>query len=204
MLVSMKSQPSLSVRLVRDFVNTAEPQLGTDQLLGSSAAECLNRLGFSMPDAPIGDADLALLVRVREGVRELLLRHAGHHEGHDAIDRQPDPQERSERAALDEALGDIPLTLLLSEGTATLRAVRDRPAHRVVAAVVTAVITTPAEEWERLKVCARDSCRWAFYDTSRNRSGRWCSMAGCGNIVKMRRAHRAGTNRGSAGVLPQI
>ena len=66
------------------------------------------------------------------------------------------------------------------------------------------MIAAPAEEWTRLKVCARDSCRWAFYDTSRNRSGRWCSMAGCGNIVKMRRAYRAGTNRGSAGVLPQI
>ncbi len=50
--------------------------------------------------------------------------------------------------------------------------------------------STAAGEWERLKVCARDTCRWAFYDASRNHARRWCSMAGCGNYVKMRR--RAG------------
>ena len=71
-----------------------------------------------------------------------------------------------------------------------LTAVKNNAAHRVVAAVTSAVVAVPADDWARLKVCARDSCRWAFYDASRNRSGRWCSMAGCGNIVKMRRAHR--------------
>jgi regulatory LacI family protein/CGNR zinc finger protein len=40
--------------------------------------------------------------------------------------------------------------------------------------------------WTRLKACARESCRWAYFDSSRNRSGRWCSMAWCGNAVKMR------------------
>ena len=49
--------------------------------------------------------------------------------------------------------------------------------------------------WERLKVCARDECRWAYYDASRNRSGRWCSMTDCGNRVKMRRAYAARTGR---------
>jgi hypothetical protein len=39
-------------------------------------------------------------------------------------------------------------------------------------------------EWSRLKACARDSCRWVFYDGSRNRSGRWCSMQVCGNREK--------------------
>ena len=40
--------------------------------------------------------------------------------------------------------------------------------------------------WERLKVCANGGCAWAFYDHSRNRSGRWCSMAVCGNRTKTR------------------
>jgi predicted RNA-binding Zn ribbon-like protein len=44
--------------------------------------------------------------------------------------------------------------------------------------------------WERLKVCGADDCRWAFYDTSRNRSRTWCSMADCGNRAKVR-AYRA-------------
>ena len=40
--------------------------------------------------------------------------------------------------------------------------------------------------WERLKACPRDTCRWAFYDHSKNRSGRWCRMEVCGNIEKAR------------------
>jgi predicted RNA-binding Zn ribbon-like protein len=39
--------------------------------------------------------------------------------------------------------------------------------------------------WSRLKACRRHACRWAFYDHSRNRSGTWCSMAVCGNRVKV-------------------
>jgi predicted RNA-binding Zn ribbon-like protein len=46
--------------------------------------------------------------------------------------------------------------------------------------------------WVRLKACPEDACNYAFYDTSRNRSRVWCSMAGCGSRVKMR-AYRART-----------
>lgn len=42
-------------------------------------------------------------------------------------------------------------------------------------------------EWERLKICASDECRWAFYDASRNRGGTWCQMEVCGNRIKNRR-----------------
>jgi predicted RNA-binding Zn ribbon-like protein len=40
--------------------------------------------------------------------------------------------------------------------------------------------------WPRLKLCRADDCRWAYYDLSKNRSGAWCSMAGCGNRAKAR------------------
>ena len=42
---------------------------------------------------------------------------------------------------------------------------------------------------DRVKICPADNCRWAFYDTSRNRSRQWCSMEVCGNRAKAR-AHR--------------
>lgn len=44
--------------------------------------------------------------------------------------------------------------------------------------------------WERLKLCENSECRWAFYDSSRNRSGHWCRMGECGNRLK-NRAYRA-------------
>jgi predicted RNA-binding Zn ribbon-like protein len=89
----------------------------------------------------------------------------------------------------------VPMTVQFAAGTPILHAVGETATQRVIASIVTAVITAPPDEWTRLKVCSRDSCRWAFFDASRNRSGRWCSMAGCGNIVKMRRAYRTRAGR---------
>jgi predicted RNA-binding Zn ribbon-like protein len=40
--------------------------------------------------------------------------------------------------------------------------------------------------FEHLKLCADESCRAVFYDRSKNHSGRWCSMATCGNRNKVR------------------
>ena len=44
--------------------------------------------------------------------------------------------------------------------------------------------------WERLKICSSDTCRWAFYDRSKNGCSCWCSMRGCGTREKAR-AYRA-------------
>ena len=41
-------------------------------------------------------------------------------------------------------------------------------------------------DWIRLKICPADTCLWAFYDESRNRSRTWCSMRVCGNREKAR------------------
>ena len=43
---------------------------------------------------------------------------------------------------------------------------------------------------DRIKVCANDTCRWVFYDSSRTGRRRWCDMATCGNRAKAAR-HRA-------------
>lgn len=40
--------------------------------------------------------------------------------------------------------------------------------------------------WERVKTCAAEDCRRAFYDRSKNRSARWCSSQVCGNRVRTR------------------
>lgn len=40
---------------------------------------------------------------------------------------------------------------------------------------------------KRIGHCASEDCLWLFYDTSKNRSRRWCSMKMCGNVAKARR-----------------
>ena len=59
----------------------------------------------------------------------------------------------------------------------------------VVSRLVLAVADATADgTLERLKSC--DHCQWVFHDTSKNRRGRWCSMAACGGREKAR-AYRA-------------
>lgn len=40
---------------------------------------------------------------------------------------------------------------------------------------------------ERIRACAHEACILHFYDTSRNGTRRWCSMAACGNRAKASR-----------------
>jgi predicted RNA-binding Zn ribbon-like protein len=56
-----------------------------------------------------------------------------------------------------------------------------------LAAVLGGVVTAIADgTWPRFKTCAADDCRYAFYDHTRNRSARWCDVAGCGVNTRMR------------------
>jgi predicted RNA-binding Zn ribbon-like protein len=68
---------------------------------------------------------------------------------------------------------------------------------RVLWSVVTAATRLlTSGEFERVKVCA--ACPWMFFDASKNRSRRWCSMEeGCGGEAKMRTyvARRAARRR---------
>lgn len=57
--------------------------------------------------------------------------------------------------------------------------------------VLDAVDLLRAGDRRRVRECpGPDGCGWLFYDTSRNRSRRWCSMSGCGNRAKGRRHYR--------------
>ena len=40
--------------------------------------------------------------------------------------------------------------------------------------------------WERLKCCYLASCGWSYYDSTRSRTRRWCSMQTCGSRSKSR------------------
>ena len=55
----------------------------------------------------------------------------------------------------------------------------------------------------RIRSCQHPACVLWFYDTTRNGTRRWCSMAGCGNRAKARRHYdrvrRPGTTAPAAG-----
>ncbi|MBD8062727.1 CGNR zinc finger domain-containing protein [Oceanitalea stevensii] len=168
-----------AARLVRDFVNTREPQTDEEQLVTpDSLAAWLNGRGLLPPGAAVTASDLRRAVAVREGLRQVLLEHAGHE-----VDRGPLDE-------LERELAAVPVRVTLGAGGPRLVAATSEPWHNALAGLLDAVRRSAQDgTWPRLKVCARDTCRWAFYDASRNQARRWCSMAGCGNHVKMKRAY---------------
>ncbi|HEY8478407.1 MAG TPA: CGNR zinc finger domain-containing protein [Spirillospora sp.] len=166
--------------LLRDFVNTYDVEPDEEHLpTPARLAEWLAGHGLVPAGTTATDADLAAAVALREGLREAM---AAHHSRRDA--GLPDE--------LDDVLASLPLRLTLAGPRPALVPV-DPPATaaaglaRLTAAIVDAAA---AGTWSRLKVCQEDTCRWAFLDTSKNRSRSWCSMSVCGNRTKTR-AYRA-------------
>jgi predicted RNA-binding Zn ribbon-like protein len=62
----------------------------------------------------------------------------------------------------------------------------ERPLWPIAIAAVDLLQTGPLQLLGRCQ-----HCRWLFLDTSRQHNRRWCSMSGCGAIVKMRRYRAA-------------
>jgi predicted RNA-binding Zn ribbon-like protein len=174
-----------AVLLVRDFVNTYEPQVDEESLTTPDRLrDWLAQRRLLPARTRLRAADLALALAIREGLRATLLHHAGH-------DSDPDTA-----AALDRALAEVPVRAAFHGGGFRLEAVRERAFDRSMAGLLDAIRQCREEQtWTRLKVCDRETCRWAYYDASRNQARRWCSMAGCGNYVKMRRAYAVRTGR---------
>jgi predicted RNA-binding Zn ribbon-like protein len=170
--------------LVQAFLNShydLETEHGAE-LLHSPAAlvAWLGRAGLlgqpSETDADVHDLRRALAVR--EGLRALAA---------DGVGRLA--QDGDGRPRLLEVAGRGAGVEVRPGPDGELRFVA-APAAGVSGALgVLLAITTVAvadRSWSRLKVCPGDDCGWAFYDGSRNRSGRWCSMSVCGGRAKAR------------------
>ena len=161
------------VELVRSFANTIDVDDGTDRLASiDEFRSWLRDQDLDGTQQPIGDDDLALARELRRAVRAEMASH------HDDV---PDP---AARAALDRLAADLPVQIVPSTGALEPVAGGSRGALTRILASTHSLVR--AGVWDRLKVCPDDACGWAFYDESRNRSRRWCSMNVCGNRHKVR------------------
>ena len=174
--------------LVQAFANTvAEEGHFRWEAIGDpdSLRSWLSRRGLLADGERVGEADVARAKEVRKALRSLLAANNGR--GADAAAIRA-LNLATERARLTVRFG--------ADGRATLEPGAggvDGALGRVLAAVHASM-----EEgtWGRLKSCANATCGWVFYDRSKNRSGRWCSMEVCGNRTKTRayRRRRRGTS----------
>lgn len=179
-----------TLRLLQQFINTyniEREHLGLRQEEFVSPADLRRWLaghGLLRGNARVRDSELRSAVEVREALRRLALAH------------NKMPAHSADVSVLNHLARQARLVIRFRrDGTMALEPDTAGPVGalgRLLAAALTAQIDGT---WARLKACRR--CHWAFYDHSKNRSGRWCVMSICGNRVKAQthRAHRRVSRR---------
>lgn len=193
MVMPEAKQAPGQLKLVQGFVNTLDLEDGTDDLSSPQAlAGWLSTHGLARPDARVTRGDLGRALALREALRASLRANT---------DGAPTPPDAC--AAIDQAAERARLLpRLLSDGGTALEPKSsgvDAALGRLLAIVHESIADGT---WARMKACRNESCQWAFYDHTKNRSGAWCTMAVCGNRTKARvyRARRAqGLAPGGAG-----
>jgi predicted RNA-binding Zn ribbon-like protein len=158
---------------VRDFINTLEFSGAADDkfVAGPDDLEKWCRESGVCPG--IEDTGLARLREFREALRLLVESHAV---GGDELGLW-----RALEPFAEQACYKLHIT---SDGRPALRA-QGAGADAAIAEIFAIIYDAIGDgTWARLKACRKHSCRWAFYDRSKNGSGVWCSMRVCGNRVK--------------------
>lgn len=176
-----------------DFLNTLHPGHGrTDEqherdehlAMPADAAMWLLEQGLIHPEASvrIRDIELARIRRVRSALREVV----------DAV-VEARPVEPDAVHLVNAVLEARRPTRLELDGPVLRIGHRhtSSPVDDALALIAEAIVEELATgRPERLRVCANDRCRWAFFDSSPTGRRRWCDMRSCGNQAKAAR-HRA-------------
>jgi predicted RNA-binding Zn ribbon-like protein len=170
--------------IVQAYINSffnLEAEWGADLFATPEAlAGWLTDRGLLPAGTSLRPRDRTRAIAVREGLRGLA---AGNN------DASPQTAAASLAEINAAAAGARVEVLLEADGpqfTAT-GAGLDRALGIVLAITGTAMLDGT---WRRLKTCPGHDCGWAFYDHSRNQTGRWCSMSVCGGRAKARAHYR--------------
>lgn len=171
------------LELARTFVNTCDLESEEDALSSPAALAkwfaARDLLAVPRKEQP---THLSRAIAVREALRSLLVANNG------------GPIDSDAPAILEAAARAAKLELhVASNGRAELVPTARGTAGALGALLAIVTEAMAAGTWDRLKACRAETCRWAFYDHSPNRSRIWCSMAVCGQRQRVRasRARRA-------------
>ena len=171
-----------ALRRVQDFVNTVDLEGGFERFADpASMAAWMAEFGYSEVGRA-SEADVALVRATREALRSLMGSNSGHGDATEAVEH------------LNAIARRVNLTVVLERPDSMVLKAKGEGIHGFLGGLLVIVYDAMSDgSWARLKACAKDSCRWAFYDHARNRSGKWCSMSVCGNRVKAQTYRRRQT-----------
>jgi predicted RNA-binding Zn ribbon-like protein len=158
--------------LLQRFVNTVDKEHSREWLSEPiHLVRWFEEAGFGSPQAT--EADVVRAHGLRSALRSLIATNNGAQLDRDAI------------ATINRAASAAQLTVELDEHAKLHFGVRGRDVDVALGRIVAIAFSAlPTVAWSRLKTCR--NCNWVFYDYSRNRSAKWCSMLICGNRLKSR------------------
>lgn len=180
----------LPLRRVEEFINTRRAD-GDELATPAQLAQWLHTQGLLPADTVVNAEHRDRAETVREGLRALIADN----NAPPVASPRPDGLDPAARTNLAHLARQLPLALDLTTHPPRLtphgRDAVDNALATLLGVVADAVA---AGNWNRLKACREPSCRWAFYDYSRNRRRTWCSMELCGNRAKARASHHRKTS----------
>jgi len=162
--------------LVQQFVNTYDTEEDREDLRTPEDLKAwLVERDLIAAGEHVHAADVGYAAETREALRRMLLTNGGGPADAEAIE------------TVNRAATRAQLTLQFDvDGGSGLKPVA-RGVDGAIGAILAVAFAAMAEgSWTRLKICPEETCRVAFYDQSKNRSRRWCSMEVCGNRTKVR------------------
>lgn len=168
--------PNRDLRRLQAFVNTADLEGGKDVLaVRTWAAAWLRDSGLADGAPRISESDHQRLLDVREALRRLAAANNG------------EPLDSDEHRQVNELFASVQLVPSVGADARVLVAGRGGGVEVAFGRLLGTLARASADgSWARMKACRMHSCRWLFWDASRNRSGTWCTMAICGSRVKSR------------------
>lgn len=164
------------LELVRSFLSLHDHTATSRDSLPPSPASLawwMHERGLLPDDERPSDEDLGWAAGVLEALRSRVSENMG---------AEPDPEAIG---VLNRALEEAGLAPRFGDD-AVFRTRRGGVRGAVGRLLGIALLAQLDSSWERFKECSSPTCRGVFWDRSKNRSGRWCSMSQCGNRAKVR------------------
>jgi predicted RNA-binding Zn ribbon-like protein len=161
--------------LVQDFVNTEIPEWARDDLATPGDLEVwLRARGLLEANESVTADEYVAARELRAVLRTLAL-----------LNTVGEPPDEPVRRAFGSAVSRVSLRFELDDDGFICIEPTSEGGMRALGLIVASVADAQAAgAWKRMKACRKESCRWLFYDGSRNCSSSWCSMSICGNRFK--------------------
>jgi len=165
------------LEIVRQLINSKSIQRGTDELTSIDAlAAWLHNHDFNVDTTSLTDESLQLFLRIREGLRALVMVNSG------------ELPEKTALKGMESVAQGLGLGFQVGSDGSLSAVPSGNGLERAAGKLLLIAYRSMIEgTWARLKACSSDTCRYAFYDNSKNHTGKWCSMAVCGNRNKVRK-----------------